>query len=159
MQALVLLVGLAFKDENGLSVCESTTAQRPLAVSCADLSSPTVPLTPVEILWVIMITSSFPAMGLGGEKADPDVMLRKPHSVGDFLLLSNRHSCSSPSQRAAQGRSLRSRGPVGPSRLRPDWSRRRPRRLLHHRLWFRCVQENYALMTMPVLIIAPFRQR
>lgn len=60
MQALVLLVGLAFKDENGLSV---------------------FPLTPVEILWVIMITSSFPAMGLGGEKADPDVMLRKPHSL------------------------------------------------------------------------------
>ena len=36
----------------------------------------TVPLTPVEILWVIMCTSSFPAMGLGAEKADPDVVRR-----------------------------------------------------------------------------------
>ncbi|GAA5955283.1 hypothetical protein JCM8115_001902 [Rhodotorula mucilaginosa] len=60
MQALVLLIGLAFKDEDGLSV---------------------FPLTPVEILWVIMCTSSFPAMGLGAEKADPDVMLHKPHNL------------------------------------------------------------------------------
>jgi Na+-exporting ATPase len=35
MQALVLLVGLAFKDVNGLSV---------------------FPLAPIEILWIIMIT-------------------------------------------------------------------------------------------------------
>lgn len=53
MQALVLLIGLAFKDEDNLSV---------------------FPLTPVEILWVIMITSSFPAMGLGAEKAEPDIV-------------------------------------------------------------------------------------
>ncbi|GAA5980884.1 hypothetical protein JCM10908_003901 [Rhodotorula pacifica] len=60
MQALVLLIGLAFKDEDGLSV---------------------FPLTPVEILWVIMCTSSFPAMGLGAEHADPDIMLHKPHNL------------------------------------------------------------------------------
>ncbi|GAA5979844.1 hypothetical protein JCM11641_002712 [Rhodosporidiobolus odoratus] len=60
MQALVLLVGLAFKDEDDLSV---------------------FPLAPVEILWIIMITSSFPAMGLGAQKADPDVLKRKPHNL------------------------------------------------------------------------------
>ncbi|BGP42642.1 P-type ATPase [Rhodotorula kratochvilovae] len=60
MQALVLLIGLAFKDDNDLSV---------------------FPLAPVEILWAIMITSSFPAMGLGAEKADPDILLRKPHNL------------------------------------------------------------------------------
>ncbi|GAA5917379.1 hypothetical protein JCM6882_006344 [Rhodosporidiobolus microsporus] len=60
MQALVLLVGLAFKDEDNLSV---------------------FPLAPIEILWIIMITSSFPAMGLGAEKADPDILKRKPHNL------------------------------------------------------------------------------
>ncbi|GJN93612.1 hypothetical protein Rhopal_006669-T1 [Rhodotorula paludigena] len=60
MQALVLLIGLAFKDDDDLSV---------------------FPLAPVEILWVIMITSAFPAMGLGAEKAEPDVLLKKPHNL------------------------------------------------------------------------------
>ncbi|GAA6059832.1 hypothetical protein JCM10212_003744 [Sporobolomyces blumeae] len=67
MQATLLLVGLAFKDSNGLSV---------------------FPLAPVEILWVIMITSSFPAMGLGAMRAEPDVLERPPHNVkmGPFTL-------------------------------------------------------------------------
>lgn len=56
-QALFLLIGLAFKDQNGFSV---------------------FPLSPVEVLWVIMITSSFPAMGLGVEKGAPDLMERSP---------------------------------------------------------------------------------
>ncbi|KAM0791876.1 hypothetical protein ACM66B_004131 [Microbotryomycetes sp. NB124-2] len=60
MQALVLLVGLSFKDVDNLSV---------------------FPLTPIEILWVIMITSSFPAMGLGAERASPDILSRKPHNL------------------------------------------------------------------------------
>ncbi|BGP26918.1 Ca2+-transporting ATPase [Rhodotorula toruloides] len=60
MQALTLLIGLAFKDENDFSV---------------------FPLAPVEILWIIMITSSLPAMGLGAEKAEVDIMRRKPHNL------------------------------------------------------------------------------
>ena len=59
-QACTLLVGLAFKDASGLSV---------------------FPLTPVEILWVIMITSGMPEMGLGVEAAAPDIMARPPHSA------------------------------------------------------------------------------
>ncbi|KAJ1029565.1 hypothetical protein NDA13_002811 [Ustilago tritici] len=58
-QASVLLIGLAFKDETGLSV---------------------FPLSPVEILYIIMVTSGLPAMGLGMEKASLDVMKRKPRS-------------------------------------------------------------------------------
>lgn len=89
MQALLLLVGLAFKDVNDLSV---------------------FPLAPVEILWVIMvssplflflfsiqsdadfllhqISSSFPAMGLGAMRAEPDVLKRPPHNVkmGPFTI-------------------------------------------------------------------------
>ncbi|GAA6010971.1 hypothetical protein JCM11491_005889 [Sporobolomyces phaffii] len=67
MQALLLLVGLAFKDVNDLSV---------------------FPLAPVEILWVIMITSSFPAMGLGAMSSDPDVLEKPPHKskMGPFTV-------------------------------------------------------------------------
>ena len=59
-QALTLLIGLVFMDETNRSV---------------------FPLSPVEILWIIMITSSFPAMGLGMEDATPDVMKREPHNT------------------------------------------------------------------------------
>jgi P-type Na+/K+ transporter len=62
-QASVLLVGLVFKDESGISV---------------------FPLAPVEILWIIMVTSGFPAMGLGMEVAAPDIMTRPPHNVAAF---------------------------------------------------------------------------
>ena len=60
-QASTLLIGLAFKDSSGISV---------------------FPLSPVEILWVIMITSGMPDMGLGMELAAPDIMERKPRNVG-----------------------------------------------------------------------------
>jgi Na+-exporting ATPase len=59
-QACTLLIGLAFKDLDGQSV---------------------FPLSPVEIIWVIMITSGMPDMGLGMEVAAPDIMDRPPHSV------------------------------------------------------------------------------
>ncbi|EON66601.1 potassium/sodium efflux P-type ATPase, fungal-type [Coniosporium apollinis CBS 100218] len=66
-QACTLLIGLAFKDSRGLSV---------------------FPLAPVEILWVIMITSGMPDMGLGFEIAAPDIMQRPPQSLkrGVFTL-------------------------------------------------------------------------
>lgn len=66
-QACILLIGLAFKDRTTLSV---------------------FPLSPVEILYVIMVTSGFPAMGLGMEQASPDVMEQKPNTsrFGIFTL-------------------------------------------------------------------------
>lgn len=59
-QACTLLIGLAFKDRNNISV---------------------FPLAPVEILWIIMITSGMPDMGLGFEIAAPDIMQRPPQNV------------------------------------------------------------------------------
>ncbi|KAK9481165.1 hypothetical protein V1514DRAFT_345528 [Lipomyces japonicus] len=59
-QVILLLCGLAFKDRDGVSV---------------------FPLSPLEILWANMITSSFLAMGLGMEEAQPDIMLRPPHDL------------------------------------------------------------------------------
>ncbi|KAJ5722238.1 hypothetical protein N7488_000273 [Penicillium malachiteum] len=57
--ALTLLIGLAFKDDTNQSV---------------------FPIAPVEIIWIIMITSGLPDMGLGMERAAPDVMDRPPQS-------------------------------------------------------------------------------
>ncbi|KAG4304941.1 hypothetical protein PORY_001616 [Pneumocystis oryctolagi] len=59
-QALYLLIGLVFQDRSGFSVFA---------------------LTPVEILWIIMVTSAFPAMGLGMEAASSDIMKRPPHNI------------------------------------------------------------------------------
>jgi len=59
-QALILLIGLAFKDADNISV---------------------FPLSPVEILWIIMITSGIPDMGLGFEKAAANVMSRPPQNM------------------------------------------------------------------------------
>jgi potassium/sodium efflux P-type ATPase len=66
-QAGTLLIGLAFKDRTRLSV---------------------FPLAPVEILWVIMVTSGVPDMGLGFERAAPDILERPPQSLqrGIFTL-------------------------------------------------------------------------
>lgn len=59
-QAGTLLIGLAFKDHTRLSV---------------------FPLAPVEIVWIIMITSGLPDMGLGFERAVPDIMRRPPQDL------------------------------------------------------------------------------
>ena len=58
--ACTLLIGLVFKDSENLSV---------------------FPVAPVEIMWIIMVTSSFPDMGLGFERAAPDIMRRPPQSL------------------------------------------------------------------------------
>lgn len=65
-QALTLLIGLSFKDESRLSV---------------------FPLSPVEVMWIIMITSGLPDMGLGFEVAAPDVLKRPPQDVRNFTTL------------------------------------------------------------------------
>ena len=57
-EVVLLIVGLSFKDEMGVSV---------------------FPLSPLQILWINMLTSSFPAFGLGREKAASDIMRRPPH--------------------------------------------------------------------------------
>ncbi|KAI9800641.1 MAG: hypothetical protein M1825_003963 [Sarcosagium campestre] len=57
-EVILLIAGLGFQDESGFSV---------------------FPLSPLQILWINMLTSSFPAFGLGREKAAPDTMRRPPH--------------------------------------------------------------------------------
>ena len=57
-EVILLVVGLGFQDETSTSV---------------------FPLSPLQILWINMLTSSFPAFGLGREKASSDIMHRPPH--------------------------------------------------------------------------------
>ncbi|CAL3965589.1 unnamed protein product [Diplocarpon coronariae] len=59
-QVILLLIALAFKDRDGKSV---------------------FPLSPLEILWVNMVTSSFLALGLGMEEAQADTMVRRPRDL------------------------------------------------------------------------------
>ncbi|KAL8850311.1 MAG: hypothetical protein Q9221_004726 [Calogaya cf. arnoldii] len=56
-EVILLIVGLGFQDSAGFSV---------------------FPLSPLQILWINMLTSSFPAFGLGREKASYDIMRRPP---------------------------------------------------------------------------------
>ncbi|KAH6692507.1 potassium/sodium efflux P-type ATPase [Plectosphaerella plurivora] len=57
-EVILLVAGLGFRDSSNLAV---------------------FPVSPLEILWINMVTSSFPAFGLGKEQAAPDVMRRPPH--------------------------------------------------------------------------------
>ncbi|KAK2736485.1 Na+ ATPase [Myotisia sp. PD_48] len=59
-EVVLLIMGLGFQDKNGVSV---------------------FPLSPLQILWINMLTSSFPAFGLGREKASRAVMHRPPHDT------------------------------------------------------------------------------
>ncbi|KAL1983420.1 hypothetical protein VTN96DRAFT_10326 [Rasamsonia emersonii] len=59
-EVVLLIVGLGFQDSQGVSV---------------------FPLSPLQILWINMVTSSFPAFGLGREKASAGVMRRAPHDT------------------------------------------------------------------------------
>jgi len=58
-EVILLVAGLAFRDDSGYSV---------------------FPISPLEILWINMITSSFPAFGLGREAAARNVMSKPPHN-------------------------------------------------------------------------------
>ncbi|KAL2021316.1 hypothetical protein VTK56DRAFT_7287 [Thermocarpiscus australiensis] len=57
-EVIVLIAGLGFLDDTGFSV---------------------FPISPLEILWINMVTSSFPAFGLGREKAGTELMRKPPH--------------------------------------------------------------------------------
>ncbi|KAK6539213.1 Na+ ATPase [Orbilia ellipsospora] len=58
-EVILLIIGLAFRDEDGFS---------------------TFPLAPLSIIWINMLTSSFPAFGLGLEPANSEIMHRPPHN-------------------------------------------------------------------------------
>lgn len=44
------------------------------------------PLTAIQILWVNLVTDTFPAIALGVDQEDPDVMKEKPRQAGEKVL-------------------------------------------------------------------------
>ncbi|MFN7938982.1 MAG: cation-translocating P-type ATPase [Bryobacteraceae bacterium] len=45
-----------------------------------------LPLLPLQILWMNLVTDGLPALALGVEPADPDVMRRPPHSPSESIF-------------------------------------------------------------------------
>lgn len=45
-----------------------------------------VPLIPIQLLWLNLVTDSFPALALGTEKGDPDIMNMKPRRAKEPIL-------------------------------------------------------------------------
>ncbi len=45
-----------------------------------------IPLLPIQLLWLNLVTDSFPALALGTEKGDPDIMQKKPRDPKEPLL-------------------------------------------------------------------------
>ena len=45
-----------------------------------------VPLQPVQLLWLNLLTDGLPALALGMEKGDKDIMRRKPRPVAESIL-------------------------------------------------------------------------
>lgn len=45
-----------------------------------------VPLIPIQLLWLNLVTDSFPALALGTEKGDPDIMLQKPRDTREPII-------------------------------------------------------------------------
>ena len=57
-----------------------------LVLLCAALAGLPMPLLPLQILWLNMITDTFPALALALEPADSDVMARPPRDPAEALL-------------------------------------------------------------------------
>ena len=49
-----------------------------------------VPMTAIQILWINLVTDSFPALGLGFDKSDGDSMNQKPRSAQEWILQGQR---------------------------------------------------------------------
>jgi Ca2+-transporting ATPase len=45
-----------------------------------------MPLLPIHILWINLVTDGLPALALGGEKAEKDIMHRPPRPTGESLF-------------------------------------------------------------------------
>lgn len=45
-----------------------------------------VPLIPIQLLWLNLVTDSFPALALGVEKGEPDIMMEEPRNPNEPIL-------------------------------------------------------------------------
>ena len=79
-----------------------------LVLLFAALGGLPMPLMPLQILWLNMVTDTFPALALALEPGDADVMARPPRNPAEALSCSTFPSCAR----------------TGCSRCAVDWSRR-----------------------------------
>ena len=75
-----LLVGLAYKDDKGVSIFQ---------------------VTPVEILFMLLVAGAFTETGLGFEAASPDILRRPPHSVSFPFYLPRQSNANHDSSNTA----------------------------------------------------------
>jgi len=57
-----------------------------LIVFCAILFGLPMPLTAIQLLWLNLVTDSFPALALGSERGERDVMKHKPRGKDDQII-------------------------------------------------------------------------
>ena len=57
-----------------------------LVLLVASLAGAPLPLLPLQLLWLNLVTDTFPALALALEPADPDVMTRPPRPPGEAVL-------------------------------------------------------------------------
>jgi Ca2+-transporting ATPase len=57
-----------------------------LVIFVAVIAGLPLPLLPLQILWINLVTDVFPAFALAVEPASPETMRRKPHPPGEALL-------------------------------------------------------------------------
>lgn len=57
-----------------------------LLIFVSILANLEVPLLPIQLLWLNLVTDSFPALALGMEKGDPDIMEKMPRDPKEPLL-------------------------------------------------------------------------
>jgi Ca2+-transporting ATPase len=60
-----------------------------LVLLVASLAGLPLPLTPLQLLWLNLLTDTFPALALSVEPAAPDVMARPPRAPEEALLSTN----------------------------------------------------------------------
>lgn len=67
----------------------SCNASEVLVIFFAILLGWQIPLLPIQLLWVNLVTDGFPALALGMEKKEPNVMQRKPRASSEPLMTRN----------------------------------------------------------------------
>lgn len=57
-----------------------------IALTSLILGPKNIPLLPIQLLWLNLITDSFPALALGQEKGEPDIMKQAPRDPSEPIL-------------------------------------------------------------------------